>query len=85
MKQSPLPPFPVPPVASARPVAAPAPVTPPPAPPAPPQPSPMARQPVAKTQRVVPSAPTPRGVVRTDTHNAANQVPAHAKHKGRGM
>lgn len=51
----------------------------------PPRPSPMARPPVAPTSRQVPSVPTGRGVVRTDTHNAANQVPAHAKHKGRGM
>lgn len=48
-------------------------------------PSPMARPPVAPTSRQVPSVPTARGVVRTDTHNAANQVPRHAKHKGRGM
>jgi hypothetical protein len=47
-------------------------------------PSPMARPPVAPTQRVVPSVQTGRGVVRTDTHNVANQVPGHAKHKGRG-
>jgi hypothetical protein len=52
--------------------------------PAMPQASPMARPPVAQTQRVVPSVPTGRGMVRTDTHNASNQVPHHAKHKGRG-
>jgi hypothetical protein len=40
---------------------------------------------VAKTQRAVPSVPTARGVVRTDTHNAANQLPTHAKHRGRGL
>lgn len=56
-----------------------------PAPPPVPQPSPMARQPVAATSRQVPSVQTARGVVRTDTHNAANQLPASAKHKGRGM
>jgi hypothetical protein len=33
----------------------------------------------------VPSVPTGRGVVRTDTHNVENQVPSHAKHKGRGV
>jgi hypothetical protein len=48
-------------------------------------PSPMARPPVAKTSRQVPSVPTGRGVVRTDTHNQANQIPHHAKHKGRGV
>ena len=48
------------------------------------RPSPMARPPVAKTQRVIPSAKTPRGVVRTDTHNQANQLPASAKWAGRG-
>jgi hypothetical protein len=52
----------------------------------PPAPSPMARPPVAASQRVVPSVPTPRGVVRTDTHNAANNhVPASSKHQGRGF
>lgn len=76
-----------------------APLPPPPAPPmnpptprqgmqppaAPPQPSSMARTPVAKTSRVVPSVKTTSGkVVRTDTHNQANQVPHHAKHRGRG-
>jgi hypothetical protein len=45
----------------------------------------MARPPVAKTSRQVPSVPTGRGVVRTDTHNQANQIPHHAKHKGRGV
>ncbi len=82
MKQRPMPPAPVPPVMKAKPVASPQPVA---QPPLPPQPSPMARPPVAKTQRVVPSAKTPRGVMRTDTHNAANQVPHTAKHRGRGM
>lgn len=53
-----------------------------PAPPA--APSPMARPPVHATQRKVPSVATGRGVVRTDTHNAVNQVPASAKHRGRG-
>lgn len=54
--------------------------------PAPPQPSPMARKPVHATSRVVPSVKTPRGVVRTDTHNAANQhVPPSSKHQGRGF
>lgn len=48
------------------------------------QPSPMARPPVQASQRVVPTVATGRGMVRTDTHNAANRVPAHAKHKGRG-
>lgn len=52
---------------------------------APPQPSPMARAPVAASQRLVPSVQTMRGIVRTDTHNEANQLPAEAKHKGRGM
>lgn len=53
-------------------------------PPAPP--SPMARPPVAKTNRVVPSVKTPRGVVRTDTHNAANNhAPAKGKHGQRGF
>ena len=63
------------------------PMAPPPAPvmAPPPQPSPMARAPVAPTSRVVPSVPTDRGVVRTDTHNQANQLPADAKHKGRGL
>jgi len=67
-------------------------MNPPPAPPAPPAappvarvPSPMARPQPAPTSRQVPSVPTARGVVRTDTHNQANQVPSHAKHKGRGM
>jgi hypothetical protein len=55
-------------------------------PPMPPALSPMARPPVAASQRVVPSVTTPRGVVRTDTHNAANNhVPASAKHQGRGF
>jgi hypothetical protein len=58
----------------------------PPAPPVPvPQPSPMARPPVAPSSRVVPGVATGRGVVRTDTHNAANQVPAAAKHGNRGF
>jgi hypothetical protein len=68
-------PPPLPPKA-ARPAAVPAPSA---------APSPMARPPVPKTSRQVPSVPTARGVVRTDTHNQANQIPAHAKHKGRGM
>lgn len=56
----------------------------PPAPPA--GPSPMARPPVAKTSRVVPSVSSPRGVVRTDTHNAANNhAPAKSKHGKRGF
>lgn len=55
------------------------------APPPVPQPSPMARPPVAPTSRKVPSVQTGRGVVRTDTHNQANQIPHHAKHKGRGL
>lgn len=55
------------------------------APPAVAQPSPMARAPVAPTSRHVPSVKTGRGVVRTDTHNQANQVPHSAKHKGRGL
>jgi hypothetical protein len=46
----------------------------------------MARPPVAASQRLVPSVATPRGVVRTDTHNAANNhVPASSKHQGRGF
>lgn len=76
-----------------------APITPPSAPPqhpptprsgqlppaAPPQPSNMARTPVAKTSRVVPSVKTTNGrTVRTDTHNQANQLPHGAKHRGRG-
>lgn len=74
----------IPPVAMPEPVPAMAP--PPMAAPAPaPSPSPMARAPVAPTSRLVPSVQTGRGVVRTDTHNQANQVPAHAKHKGRGF
>lgn len=57
-----------------------------PTPPSPvPQLSPMARPPVAPTQRLVPSVQTGRGVVRTDTHNVDNQLPASAKHKGRGL
>lgn len=48
--------------------------------------SPMARAPVHPTQRVVPGVQTPRGMVRTDTHNAANQqIPPSAKHPGRGF
>ena len=70
---------PVPPVKVAQQVAKPMPV------PAVMKPSPKAREPVAKTQRVVPSVKSARGLmVRTDTHNQANQLPAHAKHAGRG-
>lgn len=73
-------PAPVPAPLPPAPVAAPAPV------PLPPAPSPMARPPVAASQRVVPSVTTPRGVVRTDTHNAANNhVPASSKHQKRGF
>jgi hypothetical protein len=68
------------PVKAARP-----PAVPPVSPKIPAGPSPMARPPVPKTSRQVPSVPTARGVVRTDTHNQVNQVPAHAKHKGRGV
>jgi hypothetical protein len=68
-------------VKTVKPVAAPA----KPAPISLPKRSNMARPPVAKTKRVVPSVPSGRGVVRTDTHNAANQVPAAAKHKKRGL
>lgn len=54
-------------------------------PPTPPVPSPMARAPVAKTNRVMPSVKNNQGrVVRTDTHNQANQLPFQAKHRGRG-
>lgn len=50
------------------------------------QPSPMARAPVAKTSRVVPGVASGRGVVRTDTHNAANNhAPAKSKHGKRGF
>lgn len=74
-----------------KPVAAVKPVKQPPMPPAmsatpAAKPSPMARPPVAPTSRVVPKVDTPRGVVRTDTHNVANQhVPASAKHGKRGF
>lgn len=81
-------PKPIPPVAAPAQIAAAPMPTPPaaPAPPAPvPQPSPMARAPAAPSQRLVPSVQTGRGVVRTDTHNQANQLPADAKHKGRGF
>lgn len=63
------------------------PIAPPPKPPtiSAPKRSNMARPPVAKTQRVVPSAKSARGVVRTDTHNGANNVPAAAKHRKRGL
>lgn len=48
--------------------------------------SPMARAPVHPTQRLVPGVTTPRGVVRTDTHNAANQqIAPGLKHQGRGF
>ena len=84
---------PVKPVIPAKPVAPVAQVKPvravlPPAPPTGPMPgpSPMARPPVAPTSRQVPSVPTPRGVVRTDTHNAANNhAPASGKHGKRGF
>lgn len=82
--RKPMMPMPAPAVSPVPPVKAAAPVVQPKAPAPVAQPSPMARQPVAKTQRVVPSVPTGRGVVRTDTHNQANQVPRHAKHAGRG-
>lgn len=45
----------------------------------------MARPPAAKTSRQVPSVKSNRGVVRTDTHNAQNQVPHKAKHRNRGF
>jgi hypothetical protein len=63
------------------------PITPPakPEPVSAPKRSNMARPPVAKTQRVVPSVQSGRGVVRTDTHNGVNAVPAAAKHKKRGL
>lgn len=60
-------------------------VKPPAKPQAVPQVSPKARTPVAKTSRVVPSVKGGRGVVRTDTHNQANQVPSGAKRRRRGL
>lgn len=48
------------------------------------QAAPKARQPEVQPKRVTLGVQTPRGEVRTSSHNPANQMPTRAKRRSRG-